>query len=130
MNSAQQLIDVISTPLGERRIARLDSVPGSDSLPYSIKVLLESALRNLGRPGFSRQDVNTIAAYDPGRATAEEIPFLPGRVILQDFTGVPAVVDPGRHERRHSGHDRRPRCGRQGESPGAGGPGDRPQRPD
>ena len=93
MNSAQQLIDVISTPLGERRIARLDSVPGSDSLPYSIKVLLESALRNLGRPGFSRQDVNTIAAYDPGRATAEEIPFLPGRVILQDFTGVPAVVD-------------------------------------
>ena len=93
MNAAQKPTDVISTPLGDRKIARLDSVPGSEGLPYSIKVLLESALRNLGRPGFSGRDVNTIAAYHPGRTAAEEIPFLPGRVILQDFTGVPAVVD-------------------------------------
>ena len=93
MNSAQESTTVISTPLGERKIARLDSVPGSDGLPYSIKVLLESALRNLGRPGFSGRDVHTIAAYHPSRSSAEEIPFLPGRVILQDFTGVPAVVD-------------------------------------
>ena len=93
MNAAQNPTDVISTPLGERRIARLDSVPGSEGLPYSIKVLLESALRNLGRPGFSGQDVSTIAAYHPDRSSSDEIPFLPGRVILQDFTGVPAVVD-------------------------------------
>ena len=93
MNAAQNSTEVISTPLGERRIARLDSVPGSEGLPYSIKVLLESALRNLGRPGFSGQDVSTIAAYHPDRSSTEEIPFLPGRVILQDFTGVPAVVD-------------------------------------
>ena len=87
------MTDTISTPLGRRKIARLDSVPGADTLPYSIKVLLESAVRNLGKPGFAPADVETIAAYHPSRSSAQEIPFLPGRVILQDFTGVPAVVD-------------------------------------
>ena len=93
MNTSQDFSDTISTPLGVRKIARLDTVPGADALPYSIKVLLESALRNLGRPGFSSQDVDAIAGYHPGSSSAGEIPFLPGRVILQDFTGVPAVVD-------------------------------------
>ncbi|MDE0235334.1 MAG: aconitate hydratase AcnA [bacterium] len=83
----------LSTPLGRRKIARLDSVPGADSLPYSIKVLLESAVRNLGRPGFSAEDIDTIASYRPDRSSEKEIPFMPGRVLLQDFTGVPAVVD-------------------------------------
>jgi len=68
-------------------------VPGADSLPYSIKVLLESAVRNLGRPGFSAEDIDTIASYRPDRSSEKEIPFMPGRVLLQDFTGVPAVVD-------------------------------------
>ena len=85
--------DTLSTPLGRRKIARLDSVPGADSLPYSIRVLLESAVRNLGRPGFSAEDVGTIASYHPDRSSEKEIPFMPGRVLLQDFTGVPAVVD-------------------------------------
>ncbi len=86
-------VDTLSTPLGPRKIARLDSVPGADSLPYSIKVLLESAVRNLGRPGFSAEDIETIASYHPDRSSEKEIPFMPGRVLLQDFTGVPAVVD-------------------------------------
>ena len=93
MNTAQSSIDTISTPLGQRKIARLDSVPGVDALPYSIKVLLESAVRNLGKPGFSAEDIDTIAAYNPALSSAKEIPFIPGRVLLQDFTGVPAVVD-------------------------------------
>ncbi len=93
MNPPQHSMETISTPLGRRKIARLDSVPGADALPYSIKVLLESAVRNLGRPGFASRDVAAIAAYHPDRSSAQEIPFLPGRVILQDFTGVPAVVD-------------------------------------
>ena len=93
MNTAQSSIDTISTPLGQRKIARLDSVPGVDALPYSIKVLLESAVRNLGKPGFSAEDIETIAAYNPALSSAKEIPFIPGRVLLQDFTGVPAVVD-------------------------------------
>jgi len=86
-------VDTLATPLGPRKIARLDSVPGADALPYSIKVLLESVVRNLGRPGFSAEDIETIASYHPGRSSEKEIPFMPGRVLLQDFTGVPAVVD-------------------------------------
>jgi len=61
-------------------------------LPYSVRVLLEGALRNLDGFLISEEDVRTIAGW-----TAEgergEIPFRPSRVILQDFTGVPAVVD-------------------------------------
>ncbi len=94
MNPDQNpIVDSLSTPLGSRRIARLDSVAGVECLPYSIKVLLESALRNLGCPGFSAEDVDAIASYHPARSSTKEIPFLPGRVLLQDFTGVPAVVD-------------------------------------
>ena len=83
----------LETALGTRRIARLDAVPGSDNLPYSIKVLLESALRNLDGKAITEDDVRHIAAYDATAVGDGEIPFIPGRVVLQDFTGVPAVVD-------------------------------------
>jgi aconitate hydratase len=83
----------IATPLGERRIARLGAVGDIDHLPYSIKVLLESALRNLDGTAVRREDVAAIAAYRAGAVGETEIPFIPGRVVLQDFTGVPAVVD-------------------------------------
>ncbi|MDG1549499.1 MAG: hypothetical protein P8Q94_05560 [Candidatus Poseidoniaceae archaeon] len=61
-------------------------------LPYSIRILLEGALR--GNDGFliTEQDVRNIANWQPN-AERGEIPFRPSRVILQDFTGVPAVVD-------------------------------------
>jgi len=64
-----------------------------DKMPFSIKVLLESLVRN--EDGFlvTREDIERLAAYDPKRRYEEEIPFMPARVILQDFTGVPAVVD-------------------------------------
>ena len=64
----------------------------TSSLPYSIRILLEGALR--GNDGFlvSEQDIRTIAAWTPNGERGE-IPFRPSRVILQDFTGVPAVVD-------------------------------------
>src|SRR5690606_32933771 len=83
----------IDTPLGERRIARLDAIEGTDRLPYSIKVLLESALRNVDDVAITPDDVRAIAAYDARNVENTEIPFIPGRVVLQDFTGVPAVVD-------------------------------------
>ncbi|HJR93147.1 MAG TPA: aconitate hydratase AcnA [Acidimicrobiia bacterium] len=83
----------LQTPLGERRIARLDAVEGAENLPYSIKVLLESALRNLDNPAVEPDDVRRIAAYDANRPGDTEIPFIPGRVVLQDFTGVPSIVD-------------------------------------
>jgi len=83
----------LDTALGERRIARLDALDGAENLPYSIKVLLESALRNLDGGAVAEEDVRAIAAYDAAAVEEREIPFIPGRVVLQDFTGVPAVVD-------------------------------------
>jgi hypothetical protein len=87
---ARQTLD---TALGLREIARLDSLEGTKNLPYSIKVLLESALRYQDDLLVFEDDVRRIAAYDASNVGEQEIPFIPGRVVLQDFTGVPAVVD-------------------------------------
>ena len=62
-------------------------------LPWSIRVLLEQALRNLDGYVVAEKDVQNIASWSPKTAGKVEIPFLPGRVVLQDFTGVPCVVD-------------------------------------
>jgi aconitate hydratase len=86
----------ISTALGERVVYRLDAVLGAAqaaSLPYSIKVLLEACLRNVDGFVVEEAHVKKLAAYDGRKVGEVEIPFLPGRVVLQDFTGVPAVVD-------------------------------------
>ena len=66
---------------------------GIDKLPYSIKVLLECALRNCDGFLVEKKDVEKLATYDPKAPAQVEIPFMPARVLLQDFTGVPAVVD-------------------------------------
>jgi aconitate hydratase len=83
----------LETALGAREIARLDVIEGVERLPYSIRVLLESALRHLDGKSVREADVSAIASYDPRNVGEAEIPFIPGRVVLQDFTGVPAVVD-------------------------------------
>ena len=77
------------------RIQKLeeDGIAQVSRLPYSIKVLLEAALRQCDGFEITRQDVERIARWSPETAGREEIPFKPGRVIMQDFTGVPAVVD-------------------------------------
>ena len=85
--------ETINTPLGERRIARLSSVGDLEHVPYSIMVLLEAALRRLDGMTITEEDVRTVAAYDARNVPDTEIPFTPARVVLQDFTGVPAVVD-------------------------------------
>lgn len=64
-----------------------------DRLPFSIKVLLESALRECDGLQVTEDDIKTLASYDPKNPAQVEIPFKPARVLLQDFTGVPAVVD-------------------------------------
>jgi len=92
-HSARQ---VLSTPLGDRDIYRLGSLSelGSiDSLPYTIKVLLESCLRNFDDHVVTPEHLQALASYDARDVPEVEIPFTPGRVVLQDFTGVPAVVD-------------------------------------
>ncbi len=85
--------ETISTPLGERVVYRLDSLGNLETLPYSIRVLLESCLRHCGDGIVTDQDVQALAMYDATNVGEVEIPFTPGRVVLQDFTGVPAVVD-------------------------------------
>jgi aconitate hydratase len=64
-----------------------------DTAPVTLRILLENALRNAGGGLVERSDVETLAAWRPGSATDAEIPFMPSRVLLQDFTGVPAIVD-------------------------------------
>ena len=86
----------IGTPLGVRTIHRLDALRDHgdvDSLPYSIKVLAESVLRKYDGRTVTAEDVLALASYDGAKVAEVEIPFSPGRVVLQDFTGVPAIVD-------------------------------------
>src|SRR3954471_21658763 len=64
-----------------------------DRLPFSIKVLLESALRNTDNFEVTEDDVKGLAAWNAAKVAAVELPFKVARVILQDFTGVPCVVD-------------------------------------
>lgn len=66
---------------------------GLERLPYTLKVFLESALRNAGTPPFSEEDVLALAAWQPGPRTPREFPFLAARVVLQDFSGLPSIVD-------------------------------------
>ncbi len=61
--------------------------------PVTVKILLENVLRHAGAGSITESDVRTLAGWRPGGAATAEVPFLPTRVILQDFTGVPAVVD-------------------------------------
>ena len=64
-------------------------------MPVTVKILLENVLRHAGDGIVRVSDVAALAAWHPGAAAATEIeiPFMPARVIMQDFTGVPAVVD-------------------------------------
>ena len=77
------------------RIKKLEEegVAEVSRLPYSIKILLEAALRQCDGFEITREDVERIARWSPETAGKEEIPFKPARVVMQDFTGVPAVVD-------------------------------------
>ena len=79
-------------------IHRLDALTragfkGIDTLPYSIRVLLENLLRYEDGKTVTRSDIEAVANWDPSAKPSTEIAFRPSRVLLQDFTGVPAVVD-------------------------------------
>jgi aconitate hydratase len=77
----------------EYEIYRLDAVAGSASLPYSLKVLLENLLRNEDGANITAEHISALGNWDPKAEPDTEIQFTPARVILQDLTGVPAVVD-------------------------------------
>src|SRR3984885_6016320 len=74
-------------------IYRLDAVPGADSLPFSLKILLENLLRTEDGHNVTPEHITTLAEWDAAAQPGTEIQFSPARVIMQDLTGVPAVVD-------------------------------------
>jgi aconitate hydratase len=74
-------------------IFRLDAVEGLARLPYSLKILAESILRNEDGATITADQVRALAAWDPAAQPSQEIQFTPARVVMQDFTGVPCVVD-------------------------------------
>ena len=90
--------DVFETGAGRAGIYRLSRLEDAGltkigRLPFSIRVLLESVLRNCDGFAVTERDVTNLAGWNAEKPAALEIPFKPARVILQDFTGVPAVVD-------------------------------------
>jgi len=74
-------------------VFRLTAVQGAADLPYSLKVLLENLLRTEDGVDIRREHVQALAAWDPSAEPDIEIAFTPARVLMQDFTGVPCVVD-------------------------------------
>ncbi|WP_026424055.1 aconitate hydratase AcnA [Actinokineospora inagensis] len=74
-------------------VFRLDAVEGAERLPYSLKILLENLLRTEDGANITADHVRALASWDPGAEPSTEIQFTPGRVVMQDFTGVPCIVD-------------------------------------
>ena len=80
--------------VGYYRLSALrELAPNLDRLPFTIRVLLESLLRNCDGFAVTKEDVQRLASWDAAAPAQVELPFMPARVILQDFTGVPVLVD-------------------------------------
>ncbi len=81
--------------VGDRgyEVYRVDAVPNTGRLPYSLKVLLENMLRHEDGITVNPGDIVALAEWDPDAEPSKEIAFAPARILMQDFTGVPAVVD-------------------------------------
>ena len=77
------------------KLSALKSLPGLplEQLPYSIRILLENLLRREDGQSVSKADIEALRNWNPKEKSQKEIAFTPARVILQDFTGVPCVVD-------------------------------------
>jgi aconitate hydratase len=75
------------------QIYRLDAVPGTEKLPYSLKVLAENLLRNEDGANIAKDHIQAIANWDSSAEPSIEIQYTPARVVMQDFTGVPCIVD-------------------------------------
>ncbi|BBY42804.1 aconitate hydratase AcnA [Mycolicibacterium celeriflavum] len=74
-------------------IYRLDAVKGTEKLPYSLKVLAENLLRTEDGKNITKDHIEALAKWDPEAEPSVEIQFTPARVVMQDFTGVPCIVD-------------------------------------
>src|SRR5688572_18582775 len=81
-------VEIYSLPALERA-----GFPGVSRLPYSMKILLENLLRREDNAFVKTDDIRAMAQWTPAAGPEKEISFMPARVLLQDFTGVPCVVD-------------------------------------
>jgi aconitate hydratase len=88
--NAKATLNVAGT---DYEIFKLDAVPDSARLPFSLKILLENLLRNEDGVTVTRTDIEDLGGWDPQAEPSKEIQYRPARVLMQDFTGVPAVVD-------------------------------------
>ncbi|MFY7968027.1 MAG: aconitase family protein, partial [Pirellulaceae bacterium] len=104
MNSQQRVFDPFQArdtmqspwgPVGIYRIGRLEQLGLGEvsTLPFSMRILLEAVLRNCDGYQVTEEDVRNLASWEATKPAELEIPFKPARVVLQDFTGVPAIVD-------------------------------------
>ncbi|MFI8414069.1 aconitate hydratase AcnA [Paeniglutamicibacter gangotriensis] len=84
---------VLDVKGNEYEIYRLNAVEGAQSLPYSLKVLLENLLRTEDGANITKDHVKAVGQWDPSSEPNTEIQFTPARVLMQDFTGVPCIVD-------------------------------------
>ena len=88
--SARELLKVGNE---EYEIFAIDAVQGSDKLPFTHKILLENLLRTEDGSNVTRETIASLGSWNPQAEPTEEIQFTPARVVMQDFTGVPVVVD-------------------------------------
>jgi len=85
--------DILKVNGKDYEFYRLDAIKGSENLPFSMKILLENLLRFEDDLTVNKADIDALANWDPHATPSQEIAFRPARVLMQDFTGVPAVVD-------------------------------------
>src|ERR687883_1046518 len=90
---ARATLEVGDRELDIFRLDALQSKYDVARLPFSLKVLLENLLRTEGNGSVTREDIEALATWDAKAEPSKEIAFTPARVVMQDFTGVPAIVD-------------------------------------
>ncbi len=86
-------IDTLNVGGTDFQVFRIDSVPGHETLPFSLKVLLENPLRTDDGANVTADQIRALGSWDPSAEPDTEIQFTPARVVMQDFTGVPCIVD-------------------------------------
>ena len=86
-------IDTLTVDGTDYQVFRIDTVPGYETLPFSLKVLLENLLRTEDGANVTAEQIRALGSWDPAAEPDTEIQFTPARVVMQDFTGVPCIVD-------------------------------------
>jgi aconitate hydratase len=86
-------IDTLNVGGTDFQVFRIDAVPGHETLPFSLKVLLENLLRTEDGANVTADQIRALGSWDPSAEPDTEIQFTPARVVMQDFTGVPCIVD-------------------------------------